>query len=614
VHKQNLVSCFLLLIAIAGCKQKSPQQSTGPSLSAAVPAKPLQRDVPLPSKPTLPVTARPTGPIEFTDVTAQAGIHFKHNSGAFGRKYLPETMGSGACFLDYDDDGWQDILLVNSTDWPGHKTTKSYPALYHNNKDGTFTDVTRDAGLEVEMYGMGCAVADFDNDGFDDVYITGVGGNRLFRNLGNGKFRDVTSKAGVADHGFSTNAIWFDYDNDGKLDLFVSHYVDWSVEKDQYCTLDNKNKSYCTPQVYKGESATLFHNKGNGLFENVTKRSGLFDPSSKSLGVVMLDYDDDGWMDLFVANDTQPNKLYRNNHDGTFTDNAVAAGVAYGESGTTRAGMGADAGDYDQSGRMGLVVGNFTNEGLALYRNEGSGLFNDESTASGVGLASVKSLTFGTVFFDYDLDGLLDIFAANGHVADDISIMQPTLSYEQVPELFHNRGNGKFEDVAGRSGSALRHAVVGRGVAYGDFDNDGDLDLLVTTNNGSARLLRNDNGNKNDVLRIKTVGTRSNRDGIGTKVTLRTNKGGRLSAIVKSGSSYLSQSELPLTFGLGRPLDGKKADIEVRWPSGKKESISGISPNQTVTLEEGKGIVSAKPISPSDTTGQASHEGSTVKK
>ncbi|HEU5406253.1 MAG TPA: VCBS repeat-containing protein, partial [Nitrospira sp.] len=284
-----------------------------------------------------PIDGRPSGPIQLTDVTTQAGISFRYNSGAFGKKYLPETMGSGVCFIDYDGDGWQDIFLVNSMDWPEHKSHRSYPALYHNNKDGTFTDVTRQAGLAVEMYGLGCAVGDFDNDGLDDLYVTTVGKNHLFRNLGNGKFADVTAKAGVSDPGFSTSAIWFDYDNDGKLDLFVSHYVEWSVEKDQFCSLDGKDKSYCTPQAYKGQSATLFRNKGNGVFENVTKRAGLYDPSNKSLGIAMVDFDNDGWMDLFVANDTEPDKLYRNNHDGTCTDVGVAAGVAYGEAGATRA-------------------------------------------------------------------------------------------------------------------------------------------------------------------------------------------------------------------------------------------------------------------------------------
>ena len=371
---------------------------------------------------------------------------------------------------------------------------------------------------------MGCAIGDYDNDGFADIYITAVGTNHLFHNLRNGKFSDVTARAGVSDPGFSTSAVWFDYDNDGKLDLFVSHYVDWSIEKDQYCSLDGKKKSYCTPQAYKGQSSTLFHNKGNGTFENVTKSAGLYDPTSKSLGIALLDYDNDGWLDLFVANDTEPNKLYRNNHDGTFTDVAVLAGVALSETGRARAGMGVDAADYDGSGGQGLIIGNFTNESMSLYHNDGSGLFTDEAAASGIGQMSVQSLTFGCFFFDYDLDGLPDIFAANGHVSDDISVVQPNVKYAQRPSVFRNQGNNKFEDVAGKLGRALQKEVVGRGAAYGDFDNDGDLDLVITANNGPARLLRNDNGNQNDVLRVKTVGTRSNRDGIGAKVTVKDNQ------------------------------------------------------------------------------------------
>jgi hypothetical protein len=529
-------------------------------------------------------------------VTGPAGIHFKHNSGAFGKKYLPETMGSGVCIIDYDNDGWQDILLVNSMDWPGHKTGKSLPALYHNNKDGTFTDVTKQAGLAIEMYGMGCTVGDFDNDGYDDIYITTVGSNHLFHNLGNGKFADVTAKAGVADPGFSASAVWFDYDNDGKLDLFVTHYVEWSIDTDQYCSLDNKNKSYCTPQRFKGESSALFHNRGDGTFENVTKRAGLYDPTSKALGVALVDYDNDGWLDLFVSNDTEPNKLYHNNHNGTFTDVAVPTGVAYGEAGTARAGMGTDAADYDNSGWPSLVVGNFTNEGIALYHNDGSGLFTDEAPSTGIAQMSTKSLTFGALFFDYDLDGLPDILAINGHVSDDISVVQPTVKYAESPQLFHNLGKTRFEEVTNSVGSAFPRPIVGRGGAYLDFDNDGDLDLVITANNGVARLLRNDHANQNDFLRVKTVGTRSNRDGIGAKVTIKLANGSRLSAMVRSGSSYLSQSELPLTFGLGKPAQGKTLTIDVAWPSGRKDSISDVKPNQFITIQEGKGLSAAPSI------------------
>jgi hypothetical protein len=540
--------------------------------------------------------SRPSGTIRFTDVTAQAGIHFHHNSGAFGMKYLPETMGSGVCVIDYDNDGWQDIFFVNSKNWPGHGDTKPYSALYHNNQDGTFTDVTKQAGLATELYGLGCAVGDYDNDGNDDIYVTALDGNRLFRNLGNGKFVDMTARAGVRDPGFATGAVWFDYDNDGKLDLYVSHYVGWSVATDQSCSLDTKNKSYCTPELYKGQSGTLFHNKGNGVFEDVTKKARLYDPTSKSLGIALIDVDSDGWMDLFVANDTEANKLYRNNHNGTFTEVALEAGIAYSDAGKKRAGMGTDAEDYDLVGRQSLVIGNFTNESLSLYHNDGSGLFSDHSVAAGITSPSASSLTFSTFFFDYDLDGLPDIFALNGHVADDVSIVQPTIHYAEPPLLFHNKGNGKFDDVTDRVGSALRQPVVGRGAVYLDFDNDGDLDLVLTTSNGPAKLLRNDNGNQNDMLRIKTVGTRSNRDGIGAKITVTTSEGLRLSKMVKSGSSYLSQSELPVTFGLGKPRPDKFVSVDIVWPSGKKESARNIQPNQFLTLEEGNGIVSQRAI------------------
>ena len=578
-------SLLLLLLVVSGCKE-SASPVTAPVAEVA-----NQAPSPSPS-PTVP---RPSGPIEFTDVSAQAGIHFKHNSGAFGKKYLPETLGNGAAFLDYDNDGWQDILIVNSTAWPERKTPRTFPALYHNNQDGTFTDVTRQAGLAVAMYGIGVAVADYDNDGNDDIYITCVGANHLFRNLGGGRFADVTSRAGVGDPGFSTSAAWFDYDNDGKLDLFVANYVEWSVEKDQLCSLDGKNKSYCTPQSYQGQSPTLYRNKNNGTFENVTQRAGLHDPTCKSLGVALLDYNSDGWLDLFVANDTEPNRLYKNNGNGTFIDEAVTAGVAFSEAGTARAGMGVDAADYDGSGRPGIVIGNFTNESMALYSNDGSGLFTDEAPKSGIGKMSAQSLTFAVFFFDYDLDGLLDVFAANGHVSDDISVVQPNVKYAQAPHLFRNRGKKKFEEKTNQLGRALQRAIVGRGAAYGDYDNDGDLDLLITSNNGPTRLLRNENGNQNDVLRVKAVGAKSNRDGIGAKLVLKTAKA-KLFNMVKTGSSYCSQSELPIVFGLGAPEEGRVVSLEITWPSGQKDTIGDIKPNQSITIQEGKGIVSASAI------------------
>ncbi len=524
---------------------------------------------------------------QFTDVTAAAKIAFKHTSGAFGKKYLPETMGAGVAFLDYDGDGWQDLLFANGKSWPGRTGARTTPALYRNNHDGTFTDVTHAAGLDVEMYGLGVAAADFDNDGNVDVYLTGLGGNRLFRNVGGGRFADVTSKAGVGGGGFGTGAAFFDFDKDGKLDLLVVNYVDWSIDRDLFCTLDGKAKSYCTPESYKGQSPILFHNRGDGTFEDVTERAGLKDPRWKALGITLLDFDGDGWLDVFVANDTQPNKLLRNNRNGTFSDVAMTAGVAFSEAGVARAGMGADAADYDGSGRPSLLIGNFANEMMALYHNEGTGLFIDEAPTSTLGQSTLLSLTFGCFFFDFDLDGRPDIFAANGHVADDIETVQSRVHYAQAPHIFRNLGARKFEDVTARAGAALAKAMVARGAAYGDFDNDGDLDVVVTTNGGPARLLRNDGGNRNHWLRVKTLGVKSNRDGIGARVSVTTAGGASEWALVRTGSSYCSQSELPLTFGLGAA--DKVAKIEIAWPSGQVDTLRDVAANQAIVVEEGKG-------------------------
>lgn len=534
--------------------------------------------------------ANPSGPggVTFTDVTAKAGIQFTHNSGRAGKKWLPETMGSGGAFFDFDGDGWLDVLLVNSRDW-SPRGRKSLHALYRNNGNGTFANVTNGSGLDVEMYGLGVAVADYDNDGRDDVYITAIEGDRLFRNEGGGKFRDVTTAAGIRNASFGTSAAWLDYDRDGRADLFVANYVGWTAKGDLWCSLDGATKSYCTPESYPGQASKLYRNLGGGRFEDASQKSGVGDPKSKSLGVAVLDYNRDGWPDLFVANDTQPNKLYRNQKNGTFVEEGLAAGVAFDESGVARGAMGVDAADYDRSGRPHLLVGNFTNQMLALYHNEGNGLFVDEAPRSTVGRSSLLSLTFGTFFFDYDLDGLLDILCANGHIDEEIGRVQPKIQYRQPPLVFRNVGKGRFEDVTRSLGAALARPVVARGAAYGDFDRDGDLDVLITTNHGPAALYRNDGGNRNAWLRVRTAGTKSNRNGLGAVIAVET-AGGRQSQMVRSGSSYCSQSDMAVTFGLGARGKGMStATVEVTWPSGVVQRLADVPVAAEVVVEEGKG-------------------------
>ena len=517
-----------------------------------------------------------------TDITAQAGIDFHHNNGAFGSKFLPETMGPGCAFLDYDGDGWLDILIVNGSDFPGHKRTPSTLSLYRNNRNGTFTDVTARAGLNVQMYGMGVAIADYNNDGLPDILITAVGQNRLFQNTGQGHFIDVTEKSGLGGRtAFSTSALWFDFDRDGLLDLFVCNYVKWSAANDVFCSLDGKNKSYCTPEAYPGSTCWLFRNRGNGTFEEVTDKSGIFDTSSKSLGVALLDYDNDGWPDLLVANDTQPNKLYRNNRNGTFTDVAVHAGVAFSEDGKARAGMGLDVGDFENSGSPGLAITNFDNEMMGLYRPGPNGVYTDVALKSGIGAASRASLGFGCNFLDIDLDGHLDLLAVNGHIDDTVRNLNKT--YAQSPHIFLNLGNGQFRDVARQAGEAFASPKVARGLAIGDFDRDGDQDILIATNNGPAYLYRNDLTNNNRSLRIRLTGVKSNRDAIGAAIQAHT-PDGQQTRMIKTGSSYLSQSELTANFGLGHRTTADR--MVIAWPSGAVQEFKNVAAG-SYQLQEG---------------------------
>jgi len=531
--------------------------------------------------------AGPNDGIRFVDATAMAGIHFSHYNGAQGKKLLPETMGAGCAFTDLDGDGWADMLLLNGKDLNG-AAGHHFPALYRNNKNGTFTDITRGSGLDVEMYAMGVGIADYDDDGLPDVYVTAMDGDRLFHNEGHGHFKDVTAASGIHNANFGTSVAWLDYDRDGKADLVVANYVQWTAATDVWCSADGKSKSYCTPESYKGESLRLYHNLGNGRFEDVTKKAGLDNAASKSLGIVVFDYNGDGWPDLFIANDTQANKLYRNNKNGTFTEEALQAGVAYGEDGAARGAMGADAADYDRSGHPHLVVANFSKQMLALYHNDGSGLFSDVAPSTPLSRSSLLDVMWGAFFFDYDLDGYPDIFVVNGHIEPDIKRTQPDLQFREPALLFHNTGNGSFQDVSNAVGKDLTRPIVGRGAAYADFDHDGDLDILVTQNGGPAMLLRNDGGNKNSWINVRLVGRQSNRSGLGAVVRIESASGKQWQT-VHSGSSYCSQSDLSLTFGLKQ--DRVVAKLVVEWPSGKIQSLNNLPANRFITIDESHGLM-----------------------
>ena len=538
---------------------------------------------------------------KFINITELSGITFQHNSGSFGQKYLPETMGPGCAFIDYNNDGRQDILLVNGKDWPNHATNRrQIMALYRNDGDPDgngipqFSDQTSAARLDQPHYGLGLAVADYDNDGDDDFYLSCLQDDRLFQNQGDGTFIDQTEAAGIKNPSFGTSCAWFDYDGNGDLDLFVANYVDWSIEADLFCTLDGTHKSYCTPESYDGQSSKLFRNRGDGTFSDISRISRIEDKVSKSLGVCIFDCNADGWPDIFEANDTQPNKLYQNNRDGTFIEQGMIYGVAYSENGKATGAMGVDAGDYDGSGREGLVVGNFSNEMINLYHNEG-GFFIDDAPVANIGSSSLLTLTFGCFFFDFDLDGQLDIFAANGHLEDEINTVQSEVTYAQRPHLFRNIGNSSFLDVVTDTGKDLQKPIVSRGAAYGDIDNDGDWDLLVTTCEGPVYLYRNDTiiNKKTPAnrswIKVKLIGFQTNRNGIGAKVSVKTTDGQQTKTL-RSGASYCSQSELSLIFGLGT---SKMIDqLTVDWPPSissqkrRQTILKNVKANQNLTIRE----------------------------
>jgi hypothetical protein len=531
--------------------------------------------------------------IHFADITRAAGIHFVHNDGAFGKKYLPETLGPGVAFIDYNNDGYQDIFFVNGTRWPGHPGEVTTPHLYRNNGNGTFTDVTRQAGLAVPMYGIGVAIGDYDNDGYDDILVTAYGQNHLFHNNGNGTFTDVTKKAGLwGPDELSTSAAWVDADRDGHLDLLVGNYVQWSPQTDLYCTMDGVHKSYCTPESYKGASLRLWHNNGNGTFTDVTKKSGLYDPTSKSLGIAILDANQDGWPDIAVSNDTEPNKLYINNGNGTFTEKGIPEGIAYSEDGVARAGMGIDAADYNHSGYPSLLISNFSNQMIALYQNQQNGLFVDVAPTSSIGRSSLLTLGFGCFFFDFNLDSWPDIYVADGHIDPAIEAIQHQVRFAEPPHLYRNIDGKNFADVTAQMGPAFDAPRVARGAAYGDINNDGAPDIVITTNGGPAQLFLNE-GATNHSLRIKLEGTKSNRDGIGSVVWVQSATTNQ-KQMLRSGSSYLSSSELLLTFGLGTSTQANV--IEVYWPSGAVTKLTNIKAGQTITVREGSGIVHAEPF------------------
>jgi len=539
---------------------------------------------------------------KFTDITRQAGIVFTHVNGAYGEKLLPEAMGGGVAFLDYDNDDHQDLLFVNSTYWPGHLLEGKQPptlALYHNDGHGRFTDVTKGSGLEVSCYGMGVAIGDYDNDGLPDIFITAVGGNHLFHNDGHGKFHEVTLEAGVggSTNDWSTGAAFIDYDNDGRLDLFVCNYVQWSPEIDRAANfvLPRIGRAYGPPRNFTGAFPRLYHNDGHGHFSDVSTAAGIQItnaasglPTTKSLAVKPVDVDNDGWIDLVVANDTVQNSLFHNERNGTFKEIGARSGIAYDAYGLTRGAMGIDAARFRNDDTLGIAIGNFANEMNALYVAQRDTLiFADEASKEGLGKPSEKQLKFGLFFFDYDLDGRLDVLTANGHLEPEINRAQADQQYRQPAQLFWNQGDSKgtgFVPVPSeKCGDDLLKPIVGRGSAFADIDGDGDLDVILTQVGGPPLLLRNDQNLGHHWIRLKLVGTKSNRDAIGALIKVRVN-GHTLSREVMPTRSYLSQSELPVTVGLGKA--NQVDSVEIIWPGGFTQKINPPPIDRLTTITE----------------------------
>jgi hypothetical protein len=532
-----------------------------------------------------PAPAASSVQVTFTEVSPrESGITWVHNNAMSPQRYLPETVGAGCVFFDYDNDGWMDIYLVNSGASDFYTPTKPLKnALYHNNHDGTFTDVTDKAGVAGGTFGMGAAAGDYDGDGWQDLYVTSYGRNILYHNNHDGTFTDVTDKAGVAAPGWSTCAVWFDYDNDGKLDLFVSSFVLYN--KEMSCGNNRLGKNfYCIPRVFKPQPSHLFHNNGDGTFTDVSKESGIADSPGKSFGVVATDVNNNGRIDLFVANDTMPNFLFINKGNGKFEEVGLSAGVAYSEAGSPRSGMGVDATDYDGDGWQDLFVANIDQELFSLYHNEKDLTFVDKPGE--IAPATRLLSGWGLKFFDYDNDGTPDLFLANGHPDDMVETLTTRVKYKEPLLMFQNTG-GMFKDVSAQSGAAFSKSYPARGMAVGDFDNDGDLDVLISNNGEAPLLLRNDGGNRNNWLGLQLVATKSNPAAVGAIITWHVGDK-KFSRLKTAGGSYLASHDPREILGAGR---ASKIDaVEIRWPSGKVDKLSNLPINTYIKVVEGEGI------------------------